>query len=125
MSKFRTQFGQLTCYFNRFLLTKYWNGKNNCFKDSDFDQSILEMNTPKERINQILAVLTERSVDCRHCIKFRKQYCKTINEHGLQVHYHKGTKGLVIQTFDKRLLFSENDKIYELDVVPAHGVIIS
>ena len=39
-----------------------------------------------------------------------------------KVHYYKGTKGLVIQTFDKRLLFFVNDRIYELDVVPAHEV---
>lgn len=31
-----------------------------------------------------------------------------------------GTKGLVIQTFDRKLLFSTNDRIYELDEVPEH-----
>lgn len=84
------------------------------------NKSVFEKQPDNETINQILAVLTERSVDCGHCIKFQKQYYKTINEHGLQVHYHKGTKGLVIQTFDKRLLFSVNDRIYELEAVPAH-----
>lgn len=86
------------------------------------NKSVFEKQPDNETINQILAVLTERSVDCGHCIKFQKQYYRTINEHGLQVHYQKGTKGLVIQTFDKRLLFSVNDRIYELDVVPAHEV---
>ncbi len=84
------------------------------------NKSVFEKQPDNETINQILAVITERSVDCGHCIKFQKQYYKTINEHGLQVHYHKGTKGLVIQTFDKRLLFSVNDRIYELEAVPTH-----
>ena len=81
-------------------------------------KSVFEKQPDNETINQILAVLTERSVDCGHCIKFQKQYYRTMDRQGLQVHYHKGTKGLVIQTFDKRLLFSVNDKVYELEAVP-------
>lgn len=86
------------------------------------NRSVFEKQPDNETISQILAVLTERCVDCGHCIKFQKQYYRTIDEHGLQVHYHKGTKGLVIQTFDKKLLFSVHDKIYELEAVPAHEV---
>ena len=81
-------------------------------------KSVFEKQPDNETINQILAVLTERSVDCGHCIKFQKQYYRTMDRQGLQVHYHKGTKGLVIQTCDKRLLFSVNDKVYELEAVP-------
>lgn len=73
-----------------------------------------------ETINQTLAVLAERTVDTGHCIKFEKQYYKTMDHRGLQVHYHKGTKGLLIKTFDNRLLFSTNDNVYELDIVPEH-----
>lgn len=85
-------------------------------------KSVFEKQPDNDTINQTLAVLTERSIDCGHCIKFQKQYYKTMDEHGLQVHYHKGTKGLVIRTFDQRLLFSINDKIYELELVPKHEV---
>lgn len=85
-------------------------------------KSVFEKQPDNETINQILAVLTERSVDCGHCIKFQKQYYRTMDRQGLQVHYHKGTKGLVIQTFDKRLLFSVHDKVYELDPVPEHEI---
>lgn len=73
-----------------------------------------------EIINQTLAVIAERKVDTGHCIKFEKQYYKTMNAQGLQVHYHKGTKGLVIKTFDNQLLFSTDDKIYELELIPTH-----
>lgn len=87
------------------------------------NKSVFEKQPEPELINQTLAILTERSVDCGHCIKFQKQYYKTINEQGLQVHYHKGTKGLVIQTFDQRLLFSVNDRAYELEAVPLHETV--
>lgn len=71
-------------------------------------------------IHQTLAVIAERTIDTGHCIKFEKNYYKTIDSRGLQVHYHQGTKGLVIKTFDKQLLFSTSDKVYELELIPEH-----
>ena len=73
-----------------------------------------------ETINQTLAVLTERTIDTGHCIKFDNQFYKTMDSQGLQVHYHKGTKGLVVKTFNNQLLFSTNDKVYELELIPLH-----
>jgi hypothetical protein len=83
-------------------------------------KSIFEKQPNKEIINHTLAVITERTVDTGHCIKFNKQFYKTMDSRGLQVHHLQGTKGLVINTFDQQLLFSTGDKIYELDVVPDH-----
>ena len=83
-------------------------------------KSVFEKQPDIETINQTLAILTERTVDSGHCIKFNKTYYKTMDARGLQTYYLKGTKGLVIQTFDNRLLFSTNEKIYELDPVPEH-----
>lgn len=54
-------------------------------------------------IQQILAVLTPRVVDSGHCIKFQNHHYKTMDDFGYQVHYHRGTKGLVIKTFDDQL----------------------
>jgi len=76
-----------------------------------------------ETINQTLAVLTPRVIDCGHCIRFQNKYYKTIDSRGLQVHYHRGVKGLVIQTFTGELLFSTQDKIYALDEIPKHEVV--
>lgn len=83
-------------------------------------KSVFEKQPDIELINQTLAVLTERTVDSGHCIRFRKNYYKTMDAYGLQTHYRQGTKGLVIETFDKRLLFSTNEKVYELELVPEH-----
>ena len=83
-------------------------------------KSVFEKQPDIETINQTLAVLSERTVDAGHCIKFKKNYYKTMDSRGVQAYYLKGTKGLVIQTFDKRLLFSTNEKLYELDMIPEH-----
>lgn len=83
-------------------------------------KSVFVMQPSIEIINQTLSVIAERVVDTGHCIKFEKNYFKTMNSQGSQVHYHKGTKGLVIKTFDKQLLFSTNDTIYELELIPLH-----
>lgn len=81
-------------------------------------KSVFENQPEIETIHQILAVLSERTVDSGHCIKYKSNYYKTMDAQGLQVYYHRGTKGLVIETFDKRLLFSINDHVYELEEVP-------
>jgi transposase len=84
------------------------------------NKSVFISQPKDEIINQTLAVIAERVVDTGHCIKFEKQFYKTMDTRGIQVHYHKGTKGLVIKTFDDQLLFSTHDKIYELELIPAH-----
>lgn len=71
-------------------------------------------------IHQTLAILTPRVVDNGHCIKYNNKYYKTLNSQGIQVHYYKGTKGLVIKTFDEELLFSTNDIVYCLEEIPTH-----
>ena len=73
-----------------------------------------------EKIHQTLAVLTPRVVDSGHCIRFQKRYYKTMDARGLQVHHHRGVKGLVIKTFLGELLFSTGDKVYALDEIPKH-----
>lgn len=73
-----------------------------------------------ETIHQTLAILTPRIIDTGHCIKFQNKFYKTMDARGLQVHYHRGVKGLVIQTFTGELLFSIGDKVYVLDEIPKH-----
>lgn len=111
-----TEISEANVFLNSYI--KKYNAKfslhTNCTK------SVFEKQPDIEIINQTLAVLTQRTVDCGHCIKFNKKYYKTMDARGLQTHYLKGTKGLVIKTFDQRLLFSTNEKIYELDLVPEH-----
>ena len=72
-----------------------------------------------ETINLILAVLNERTVDCGHCIQFRHSHYRMLDSRGVQVHYRKGTKVMVIQAFDGALYCCVNDQdIYALDEIP-------
>jgi hypothetical protein len=84
------------------------------------NKSVFIQQPDLETIHQTLAILTPRTVDTGHCIKFHNKYYKTMNARGLQVHYHRGVKGIVIQTFTNELLFSTDDHVYALDEIPKH-----
>ena len=82
-------------------------------------KSVFEAQPSDEKINLILAVLTQRTVDSGHCVQFNKKYYRMLNSHGMQVHYRKGTKVMVVKAFDGSLYCSVNDKdIYALEEVP-------
>lgn len=72
-----------------------------------------------EQINLTLAVLTGRTIDRGHSIKFKSHYYRLLNSQGEQVHYAAGTKVLVIQAFDGSLYCSVNDTdVYALEAIP-------
>lgn len=82
-------------------------------------KSVFETQPENEKINLILAVLDERTVDCGHCIQFLHDHYRMLDGRGLQVHYRKGTKVLVIRAFDGSLFCCVNDKdIYALEKIP-------
>lgn len=82
-------------------------------------KSVFETQPPDERINLILAVLTQRTVDSGHCIQFDNKYYRMLNAQGKQVHYLRGTKVMVIRAFNGELYCNVNDKdIYALEEIP-------
>lgn len=84
-------------------------------------KSVFEMQPSEETINLTLAVLTQRTVDSGHCIQFDRHYYRMLNSRGMQEHYQRGTKVLVIQAFDGSLFCSVNDKtVYALEEIPKH-----
>lgn len=84
-------------------------------------KSVFETQPSEETINLTLAVLTQRTVDSGHCIQFDRHYYRMLNSRGIQEHYQRGTKVLVIQAFDGSLFCSVNDKtIYALEEIPKH-----
>lgn len=87
---------------------------------SNHIKSVFITQPGKDIINQTLAIITPRTVDSGHCLRFHNKFFKTMDKRGLQTHYRKGTKGLVIQTFNGQLLFSTNDLVYELEEIPRH-----
>jgi len=87
----------------------------------DHTKSIFVTQPDSQTINQTLAVLTERTIDSGHCIRFANKYYKTVDTHGLQIHFRRGTKGMLIKTFDSSLLFATHDKVYSLDEIPVRA----
>jgi len=87
---------------------------------SDSILSVFETQPTKEKIDLTLAVLTERTIDTGHCIRFNKSYFRTLNKNGLPVYFCKGTKGLVIRTFSGDLFFSVDEGIFALEEIPLH-----
>ena len=84
-------------------------------------KSVFETQPSDEKINLILAVLTERTVDSGHCIQFQNKYYRMLDSDGSQIHYKKGTKVMVIQAFDTQRFCCVNDKdIYALEEIPRH-----
>ena len=85
-------------------------------------KSVFEEQPSDEKINQFLAVLTERTVDSGHCIQHKKCYYRMLDENGHQVHYRKGTKVLFIEAYDKQKFCCVNDtKVYALEEIPKHA----
>ena len=84
-------------------------------------KSVFEMQPENEKINLILAVLCERTVDTGHCLRYSNKYYRMIDKNGLQVHYRKGTKVMLIQAFDGNKFCCVNDTdIYSLEEIPEH-----
>lgn len=82
-------------------------------------KSVFETQPSEETINLTLAILTQRTVDSGHCIQFNNRYYRMLDSNGMQEHYRKGTKAMVIQAFDGSLFCSVNDNtIYVLDEIP-------
>jgi hypothetical protein len=82
-------------------------------------KSVFEKQPEVEKINLILAVLTERTIDCGHAIQFKNNHYRLLDSKGNQVHYRKGTKTMVIQAFDSNLFCCVNDRdIYALELIP-------
>ena len=82
-------------------------------------KSAFEKQPSCEELNRILAVLTERTVDCGHSILFMHDHYRMLNSRGRQVHYCKGTKVMVIKAFDGSLFCCVNDNdIYALEKIP-------
>lgn len=84
-------------------------------------KSVFEAQPSEEKINTILAVLCERTIDCGHSVKFNKRYYKLLDSEGKQVHFSNGTKVMVIKAYDQNLYCCVNDKdIYSLEEIPEH-----
>ena len=74
-------------------------------------ESAFEISPSKEKINYILAVLTERTIDNGNSIKYQKKYYQPYLDNELRCFLPK-TKCLVIKAYNGDLLVSIDEKVY-------------
>ncbi len=84
------------------------------------NQSVFEKQPSEEKINLILAILTKRTIDNGHSIRFKNNFYFPINEDGTPTYYRKGTSCLVIQAFDGNLFTTINNTVHSLEKIPEH-----
>ena len=84
----------------------------------DNTKSVFEKQPSEQKINLTLAVLSRRVVDTGHSICFKKKYYRTVNSAGTPIYFGKGTKCMVIESFDKKLYATIEDNIFALEEIP-------
>lgn len=87
----------------------------------DYSKSVFVEQPSNERIDQLLAVLAERTVDAEHCISCWKKHWRIMDENDQQVNFRRGTKGIVVKTFTGRMYFAIDNKTYILEEIPVHA----
>ena len=81
--------------------------------------SVFESQPTEEKINLTLAILTSRKFDHGSSIKFQNKYYQATNSTGTDIiRFRNGTECLVIQTLDKRLFVTVDEKVYLLKELP-------
>ena len=84
----------------------------------DNTKSVFEKQPSIQKINLTLAVLSRRIVDTGHSICFKKKHYRLVNCVGTPIYFGKGTKCMVIETFDKKLFATVEDSIFALEEIP-------
>ncbi|MGN0967359.1 MAG: ISNCY family transposase [Candidatus Coprovivens sp.] len=81
--------------------------------------SVFESQPSLETINLTLAILTSRKFDSGSSISFHKKYYQATNATGTDIiRFRNGTEGLVIQTLDKKLFITVDERVYPLKELP-------
>ena len=81
-------------------------------------KSVFEKQPEKPKINLILAILTSRVVDKGHAMKFKNKYYRFTNQHGYPIYFNKGTKCMVIQSFDNKMYATVDNSVFSLEEIP-------
>ena len=105
---------------NEFLLSyieKYNSQFGLCINHT---KSFFENQPSKERINLILSVISRRIIDCGHSIKYKNKYYRIVNSVGFPIFYGKGTKCLVVESFNKELFAVIENNVFSMEEIPEY-----
>ena len=84
----------------------------------DYTKSVFVEQPSDARIDQILAVLAERTIDYGQCIRYDNKHYRVLDSNNVQINFRHGTKGLVAKTFSGQMFFTVDDRTYALDEIP-------
>lgn len=80
--------------------------------------SVFDAQPDAQTIDLFLSVLTPRTVDAGHAVRYNNRKYRLLDEAGMRTDYYKGTKGMVIKTLSGTLFFSVGEQIYALEEIP-------
>lgn len=80
-------------------------------------KSVFDNQVEEARIDLILSVLSQRVINSGHSIKYKNKTYKTLDKNGNEIFYGKGTKCLVIETFNNQLYAAVDNEIYILEEI--------
>lgn len=84
----------------------------------DNTKSVFEKQPSIPKINLTLAILSRRIVDSGHSICFKTKHYRLVNTVGTPIYFGKGTKCMVIESFDRNLYATVEDSIFALEEIP-------
>ena len=82
--------------------------------------SVFEAQPSEETINNYLSVLSERTIDHGHTIKFKNKIYIPVSRQGSAIYLQEGMKVIMIETFDGRLLINVFDDLYYAKEINTH-----
>ena len=82
------------------------------------NKSVFEKQISAEKINLTLAILSRRTIDSGHSIRFKNKHYRLINSKGYPIFFGKGTKCMVIEAYDKSLFATIDENIFALEEIP-------
>lgn len=83
-------------------------------------KSVFEEQPADEKINHLLAKLSERKIDSGHCVKYKNKYYLPVTGAGVKTCLKKKSTCMVIEAFDGKLYGNILDQIYALEEVASH-----
>ena len=81
-------------------------------------KSVFEKQPDKQKINLTLAISAPRVVDRGHSIKYKNKYYRFVNKNGYPIYFGKGTKCIVIESFNKELYVTVENTVLALEEIP-------
>lgn len=80
-------------------------------------KTVFEKQPSKQKINQTLAILSNRKLDSGLCIRYKNKYFIPITKSGSKAYLKKGMNVMVIEAFDGKLYANILDHLFALEEI--------